>query len=44
VVDPNFRMLFDFFGQIVGKALYDDILLKCNLAPFFLNFIVGKSN
>jgi hypothetical protein len=43
-VDPDFRNYFEFFGAIVGKALYDDILLKCPLAPFFLNAIVGKSN
>ena len=43
-IDPDFRNYFEFFGMIVGKALYEEILLKCPLAPFFLNAIVGKSN
>ena len=30
--------------MIVGKALFEGVLLKANFASFFLNHIVGKSN
>ena len=30
--------------MIVGKALYEGVLLKCRFARFFLNKIVSKSN
>ena len=30
--------------MIVGKALYEGVLLKCRFARFFLNKIVDKSN
>jgi len=30
--------------MIVGKALYEGMLLKCRLARFFLNKVVSKSN
>lgn len=43
-IDADWMHSFNFFGQVVGKALYESVLLKCNLAPFFLNIIVGKSN
>ena len=29
--------LFHFFGMVVGKAIYEGILLKCSFARFFLN-------
>merc|ERR1712232_113109 len=44
LIDPHWERHFEFFGALVGKALYSDILLKCELAPFFLNIIVGKTN
>jgi ubiquitin-protein ligase E3 C len=33
----NYLDLFRFFGMIVGKAIYEGILLKCSFARFFLN-------
>ena len=43
--DPeNFRHYYQFIGMIVGKALYEGVLLKCRLARFFLNKVVSKSN
>lgn len=35
---------FKFFGMIVGKAIYEGILLKATFARFFLNKFVGKGN
>ena len=43
--DPeNFRSYYHFSGMIVGKALYEGVLLKCRFARFFLNKVVSKSN
>lgn len=42
--NPEFRAFFEFFGLIVGKAIYEGVLLKYNFAQFFLNKIVNKSN
>ena len=33
-----------FFGMIVGKALFEGILLKAQFAKPFLNSIVNKTN
>ncbi|KAI9140838.1 hypothetical protein BKA69DRAFT_1125395 [Paraphysoderma sedebokerense] len=35
---------FEFLGRIIGKAIYDNILLEVPLAPFFLNKWLGKQN
>lgn len=35
--NPNYKNLFRFFGMIVGKAIFDGILLKASFARFFLN-------
>ena len=42
--DPEFRKLFQFFGTIVGKALYEGVLLKVRFAKFFLLPLISKSN
>lgn len=44
VNDPEFRNLFRFFGTIVGKALYEGVLLKVRFAKFFLLRLISKSN
>ena len=44
VNDPEFRKLFHFFGVIVGKALYEGVLLKVRFAKFFLLRLLSKSN
>jgi len=33
----NYLNLYRFFGMIVGKAIFEGILLKCSFARFFLN-------
>jgi hypothetical protein len=35
--DINYVHRFRFFGMVVGKAIYEGILLKCSFARFFLN-------
>jgi len=37
VLVPNYTNLFRFFGMVVGKAIFEGILLKCSFARFFLN-------
>ena len=40
----NYKGMFKFFGQIVGKAMFEGCLLKCTFARTFLNRLVKKSN
>jgi hypothetical protein len=35
--------LFRFFGMVVGKAVYEGILLKAQFARFFLNRFGGAT-
>jgi len=35
---------FEFLGRMVGKALYDSVLIDLPLAKFFLSKILGKFN
>ena len=42
--NENWRQMYSFIGMVVGKALYEGVLLKCRFARFFLNKIVDKSN
>lgn len=34
--------LFEFIGRMIGKAIYDGILIELRLAPFFLRKLLGK--
>jgi hypothetical protein len=34
--------LFEFVGRMIGKAIYDGILIELRLAPFFLRKMLGK--
>jgi len=43
LVDDNLSH-FEFIGRMLGKAVYEGILLELNLAPFFLNSILGRRN
>ena len=36
--------MFKFFGQIVGKAMFEGCLLKCTFTKTFLNRLAKKSN
>jgi ubiquitin-protein ligase E3 C len=40
----NSSLYFRFFGQIVGKALFEGCLLKCTFGKTFLNRLVKKIN
>jgi len=42
--DPNYRNLFDFFGRLIGKALFEGVLLKSTFATFFLKHMLNKTN
>ena len=42
--NEHWRQMYVFIGMIVGKALYEGVLLKCRFARFFLNKMVNKSN
>jgi hypothetical protein len=44
VTSANYIQLFEFFGMIVGKSLYEGNLLNANFARFFLNKMVDKQN
>lgn len=35
---------YQFIGRMLGKAVYEGILLELRLAPFFLNSILGHRN
>jgi hypothetical protein len=36
--------MYEFIGRVVGKALYDGILIGASFAPFFLKRWLGKRN
>lgn len=38
----DYLQLIEFLGRIVGKAIYDGILIELRLAPFFLRRMLGK--
>jgi ubiquitin-protein ligase E3 C len=41
---PEHLEHFEFLGQVLGKALYEGILVDPRLARFFLNKLLGKHN
>lgn len=36
--------IFEFTGKMLGKALYEKILFQSELAPGFLNMLLGRTN
>ena len=40
----NYRHMFKFFGQVVGKAIFDGVLLKCTFCKTFLNRLTKSKN
>ena len=44
ITHPEYEHLFEFFGMVVGKALYEGTLLNANFSRIFLNKMVEKSN
>lgn len=35
--------MIEFLGQIIGKALYEGILLEYSFAPLFVSKLLGRS-
>jgi len=44
MADPNHIRLFEFVGRMLGKALYEGIVLDLPLADFFVAKLLGKHN
>ncbi|KAI9302329.1 hypothetical protein BJ944DRAFT_290241, partial [Cunninghamella echinulata] len=40
---PNHIQLFEFIGKMIGKAVYEGILLDCQFARFFLAKLLGRN-
>ncbi|CAF2071444.1 unnamed protein product [Rotaria magnacalcarata] len=40
----NYLYLFNFNGKILGKAVYEQIVLDIELAPFFLRHLISRKN
>ncbi|CAF3350965.1 unnamed protein product [Rotaria sp. Silwood1] len=40
----NYLYLFNFIGKILGKAVYEQIVLDIELAPFFLRHFISRKN
>lgn len=40
----DFRQYYKLFGILVGKAVYEGVLLKSTFAKFFLNHFTNNSN
>ncbi|EGD77196.1 ubiquitin-protein ligase E3B [Salpingoeca rosetta] len=43
-VHENHLQLFEYLGRMVGKMIYDGMVVELPLAPFFCNSILGISN
>ncbi|CAF0839771.1 unnamed protein product, partial [Didymodactylos carnosus] len=41
VLNENYLSLFSFVGKILGKAVYEQIVLDVEFAPFFLRNLIG---
>jgi len=44
LADPNHLRLFEFVGRMLGKAVYEGIVLDLSLADFFVAKLLGKHN
>jgi hypothetical protein len=42
--DPQHLPHYDFLGRVVGKAVYESILVEARFLSPFLNTMLGKSN
>ena len=40
----NHLYLFNFIGKILSKAVYEQIVLDIELAPFFLRHLISRKN
>lgn len=43
VICPDFEVHYEFIGRMLGKAIYENILVDVPLAEFFLSKIVAKN-
>ncbi|ORX44590.1 HECT-domain-containing protein [Hesseltinella vesiculosa] len=43
LVHTNHLELFEFIGKVIGKAVYEGILLDCQFARFFLAKFLGRN-
>uniref|UniRef100_A0A7S2W8Q6 HECT-type E3 ubiquitin transferase n=1 Tax=Mucochytrium quahogii TaxID=96639 RepID=A0A7S2W8Q6_9STRA len=41
---PGHLVHFEFIGRLIGKAVYEGILVELNFADFFLNSVLGRRN
>eukprot|EP00736_Rhodelphis_marinus_P003311 Rmarinus@m.768 len=44
MVHEDHLQQYEFLGMVLGKAIYDSVLLDLPLAPFFLSKLLGKSS
>lgn len=44
LAEENHLEHFEFVGQVLGKALYESVLVEPQFAGFFLNKLLGKQN
>eukprot|EP01027_Heterolobosea_sp_BB2_P014971 GEZU01021466.1.p1 GENE.GEZU01021466.1~~GEZU01021466.1.p1 ORF type:complete len:411 (-),score=114.80 GEZU01021466.1:175-1338(-) len=44
VVSSDYLNHFEFLGRMIGKAMYEQILVEVPFARFFLSKLLGKSN
>lgn len=42
--DHDVLQHYEFLGRVLGKAVYEGILVEPLFAPFFLNKLLGKYN
>lgn len=44
IANENFKVQFSFLGRLLGKAVFDGVLVDIPLARFFLSKILGQFN
>ncbi|XP_020631796.1 ubiquitin-protein ligase E3B-like isoform X1 [Orbicella faveolata] len=43
-IHNNHLKLFEFLGKVLGKALYEGMVVEVPFAPFFLNHVLGRQH
>lgn len=43
-LSENHLQLFEFVGKMIGKAVYEGIVVDVPFAPFFLSQVLGKDH
>lgn len=44
LIVPNFQRHYYFIGRMLGKAIYDSMLVELPLAEFFLSKLLARNN